>query len=72
MVDVTRMPVGSFGHVPAPALVAPLESILERSHYRALGGHEDKVRGAANVLERGVEYGRALRVVDRPRPKDRS
>ncbi|MGZ4132442.1 MAG: 6-hydroxynicotinate reductase [Actinomycetota bacterium] len=39
MVDVTRVPPGAFGHVPTPALVAPIEFTLRRDDYEALGGH---------------------------------
>ena len=63
MVDVTKMPDGSFGHVPTPALVAPLEFTLEREHYRALGGHDAQVRSVADVLATGGEYGGAVRAV---------
>jgi len=44
MVDVLDMPNGSFGYVPTPALVAPVEFTLRRSDYRALGGHMDSIR----------------------------
>ena len=50
MVDVTRMPDNAFGYVPTPALVAPIEFTLSREHYRALGGHMDKVVSLADVL----------------------
>jgi len=63
MVDVTKMPDGSFGYVPTPALVAPLEFTLERAHYRALGGHDAQVRTVADVLEKGGEYGADIRAV---------
>ncbi|MCO6188354.1 6-hydroxynicotinate reductase [Rhizobium sp. L1K21] len=43
MVDVTRMPKNSFGHVPTPALVAPIEFTMRAEDYRALGGHMDYV-----------------------------
>ena len=39
MVDVTQMPVGAFGYVPTPALVAPIEFTMRREDYAALGGH---------------------------------
>jgi hypothetical protein len=39
MVDVTTMPEKSFGYVPTPALVAPIEFTLRLDDYRALGGH---------------------------------
>ena len=63
MVDVTKMPEGSFGHVPTPALVAPLEFTLNREDYRALGGHDGAVRSVADILEQGGEYGAEFRLV---------
>lgn len=39
MADVTRMPKGSFGYVPTPALVAPIEFTLPAALYEQLGGH---------------------------------
>jgi hypothetical protein len=50
MVDVTAMPVGAFGHVPTPALVAPIEFTLPSVDYARLGGHRDRVRTLADVL----------------------
>ena len=44
MVDVTRLPANSFGYVPTPALVAPIEFTMRLSDYAALGGHMDHVR----------------------------
>jgi hypothetical protein len=41
------MPPGSFGYVPTPALVAPIEFTLRVSDYRALGGHVDQIRPVA-------------------------
>jgi hypothetical protein len=43
MVDVTRMPDRSFGYVPTPALVAPIEFTMRLDDYAALGGHLDSV-----------------------------
>jgi len=63
MVDVLDMPDGSFGYVPTPALVAPLEFTLSREDYRALGGHEASVRGVADIIASGGEYGSAVRKV---------
>ena len=37
MVDVTRMPDNSFGWVPTPAIVAPIEFTMRLADYRALG-----------------------------------
>lgn len=50
MVDVTRMPAGSFGYVPTPALVAPIEFTMRKSDYIALGGHAERIRPADEVL----------------------
>ena len=50
MVDVTRMPADSFGHVPTPALVAPIEFTMPRREYAALGGYEDHVRALGDAL----------------------
>ena len=49
MVDVLDMPTGSFGYVPTPALVAPIEFTLRVSDYAALGGHMDKIRPVSAV-----------------------
>lgn len=50
MVDVEQVPPGSFGHVPTPAIVAPLEFTVRRDHYVALGGHEGSIRSLDDVL----------------------
>ncbi|SEK69343.1 6-hydroxynicotinate reductase [Roseovarius azorensis] len=63
MVHVLAMPEGSFGYVPTPALVAPLEFTLPRADYVELGGHEAAIRTVADVLERGGDYGAAFRAV---------
>ena len=63
MADVTQTPGDAFGHVPTPALVAPLEFTCTRDEYRALGGHDDAVRTVADVLETGGEYGAIWRAV---------
>ena len=44
MVDVTTMPAKSFGHVPTPAIVAPIEFTMRREDYAALGGHIGSIR----------------------------
>jgi hypothetical protein len=54
MVDVMRMPDNSFGTVPTPAIVAPVEFSMRREDYRALGGHLDQVRQLEEVLRRGA------------------
>ena len=49
MVDVLAMPERAFGHVPTPALVAPVEFTMRRADYDALGGHADVVRSIDEV-----------------------
>jgi len=55
MVDVTRMPDKSFGYVPTPALVAPIEFTLKLADYGALGGHMDHVRRLNSISMRGAQ-----------------
>ena len=50
MVDVTTLPEQSFGYVPTPALVAPIEFTMRKSDYAALGGHMDYVLTIEDVL----------------------
>jgi hypothetical protein len=50
MVDVTKLPENSFGYVPTPALVAPIEFTMRLADYAALGGHVDHIRPLADVL----------------------
>ncbi len=50
MADVTRMPKGSFGYVPTPAIVAPIEFTLPRALYDQLGGHSREVVAMEQVL----------------------
>jgi hypothetical protein len=60
MADVMQMPLNSFGYVPTPALVAPIEFTLRLSDYADLGGHLDHVQPVASVLTpaiRRVEHG---------------
>jgi 6-hydroxynicotinate reductase len=53
MVDVTLMPDNSFGYVPTPAIVSPIEFTLARTDYEALGGHVECIRPLASLA--GVE-----------------
>jgi hypothetical protein len=53
MVDVARMPANSFGSVPTPAIVSPIEFTMRADDYAALGGHRDRVRPLAEVLASG-------------------
>ena len=50
MVDVTGMPSESFGYVPTPALVAPIEFTLRRDDYELLGGHMSEIRPVEEVI----------------------
>ena len=59
MVDVAKMPANSFGSVPTPAIVSPIEFTMRLDDYRALGGHMDRVRRLDDVLAAG-----GWRVVD--------
>lgn len=63
MADVSLLPDGSFGHVPTPALVAPLEFTIRRDDYRKLGGHDAAVRELQDVLAAGGDYGAEARIL---------
>jgi 6-hydroxynicotinate reductase len=52
MVDVARMPERSFGTVPTPAIVAPIEFTMKLADFQALGGHMDSVISLDEVLAR--------------------
>ena len=51
MVDVTRMPDNSFGYVPTPALVAPIEFTLPKDEYVGIGGYGDNIKFLEQVLD---------------------
>lgn len=53
MVDVMRMPERSFGTVPTPAIVAPIEFTMRAEDFAALGGHMGSVRPIAEVFAHG-------------------
>jgi hypothetical protein len=58
MVDVMQMPLNSFGYVPTPALVAPIEFSLRLSDYEKLGGHMEQVKSLdeiSSLVERQVQ-----------------
>ena len=59
MVDVARMPAASFGWVPTPAIVAPIEFTMRLADYRAMGGHVDRMVSLADLLARGGVRGEA-------------
>jgi 6-hydroxynicotinate reductase len=50
MVDVEGMPEKSFGYVPTPALVAPIEFTLRADDYAALGGYASRAVTLEDVL----------------------
>jgi hypothetical protein len=50
MVDVLQMPHKSFGYVPTPALVLPIEFTLPLDEYRTMGGHMENVVPLESVL----------------------
>ncbi|MEZ5652261.1 MAG: 6-hydroxynicotinate reductase [Burkholderiaceae bacterium] len=50
MTDVAQMPARSFGTVPTPAIVAPIEFTMRLGDYVALGGHADSIRPLSEVL----------------------
>ena len=54
MVDVARMPDNSFGSVPTPALVAPIEFSMRLDDFRDLGGHMAHVRSLGDALAHGA------------------
>ncbi len=57
MVDVAAMPERSFGYVPTPAIVAPIEFTLRLDDYRALGGHVDHAVDLPKVLAAAARGG---------------
>jgi hypothetical protein len=51
MVDVERMPKHAFGHVPTPALVAPIEFTMPRDVYLACGGHAQGIVDVGSLVQ---------------------
>jgi 6-hydroxynicotinate reductase len=56
MVDVSLMPENSFGSVPTPAIVSPIEFTMTRSDYLLLGGHADSIVSVADAIA-NAKYG---------------
>ena len=72
MVDVLQMPDDSFGHVPTPAIVAPIEFTLARSDYAELGGHAGHITSLTDVVEEFMDVARRESWhPDNPWPLDR-
>jgi hypothetical protein len=63
MVDVLKLPDNSFGYVPTPAIVAPLEFTVSMEDYLALGGHEKSIRSLDDIIEHGGEYSASARLL---------
>jgi 6-hydroxynicotinate reductase len=57
MVDVAQMPDNSFGSVPTPAIVAPIEFTMALDHYALLGGHVDRVQSIETVVSNAQSTG---------------
>jgi hypothetical protein len=60
MVDVSQTPANSFGYVPTPALVAPIEFTLRADDYAALGGYSGRVVRLEEIVA-GTRTERRLR-----------
>ena len=54
MVDVALMPENSFGLVPTPAIVSPIEFTMLKSDYLKLGGHESSIRSVQEALDQAL------------------
>lgn len=68
MVDVTQLPDNSFGYVPTPAIVAPIEFTVPLDVYQANGGHIDDVVDVSDVIR---EFGPGARIEKLGRPAPR-
>ena len=70
MVDVLEMPPGSFGYVPTPALVAPIEFTMRVEDYGMLGGYTDEIQ---RVEDLNIDTARKVSLrSSQPDPMDRS
>ena len=54
MADVLRMPDNSFGTVPTPAIVAPIEFSMRLQDFADLGGHVDYLTPLQSALQHGA------------------
>lgn len=71
MADVMKMPEDSFGYVPTPALVAPIEFTLPLANYEQLGGHVERIQSVESVITpevRRVVAGEGRAAAVRPAP----
>ena len=51
MVYVTKLPENSFGSVPTPAIVAPIEFTMKLDDYQNLGGHMDNLKKLEDITQ---------------------
>lgn len=58
MVDVQNLPDAAFGHVPTPALVAPIEFTMAQTLYLQAGGHTADVVDITQVIEQLADESR--------------
>ncbi|WIY25860.1 6-hydroxynicotinate reductase [Parasedimentitalea psychrophila] len=70
MVDVLDMPTGSFGYVPTPALVAPIEFTMRVADYATLGGHMDEIKKVSSIVS--AETRKIAQRDSQPDPMDRT
>ncbi len=68
MVDVTKMPDNSFGSVPTPAIVAPLEFTMALADFERLGGYMGAVTPLSTITERGFAIRSEAWPADNPWP----
>ena len=50
--EVFEMPDNSFGYVPTPAIVAPLEFTIDNNQYKSIGGHMTNIRSKKDIIEK--------------------
>jgi len=70
MVDVLEMPSGSFGYVPTPALVAPIEFTMRVEDYGTLGGYTEEIRQVGSVNTGDTR--KLKQLAGQPDPMDRA
>ncbi|MDA7966474.1 6-hydroxynicotinate reductase [Ruegeria sp.] len=70
MVDVLDMPTNSFGYVPTPALVAPIEFTMRVQDYGTLGGYVDEISPVEDVISEQAR--RVDQIEGQPDPMARS
>lgn len=66
MVDVLDMPTNSFGYVPTPALVAPIEFTMRVEDYATLGGYTKEIKPVGQLS--GERVRRVSKIENQPDP----